>query len=238
MSKHIDEVLEIIENNKLHFLCTTETWLNLLNYKTELSAASPSTFKFVHEAGQDNNRKPGGDVEGTSYGGVAIQYKDENEEKEQEKICFGPIFKPVFDIVAMVLENDKWEVPVVLVNLYISPKKIKANFGEFVHHFEELLRILKKRGYDHVIITGDFNIHMDNYEDPSCRTFYDLLDRWGLNQHIHGGTRYPGEHTLDLVLTWNVAIRNVEIIYDKKLSDHCLILFEARPVTRRRDVKK
>ncbi|CAL8291912.1 unnamed protein product [Gadus morhua 'NCC'] len=111
---------------------------------------SPSTFKFHHEAGQD---EPVRGVEGTVYGGVAIQYKDENKEKEQERICFSPTFKPVFDIVAMVLENDKLEVPVVLVNLYISPKKIKAHFGEFVRHFEELLCILKKKGYDHVIIT-------------------------------------------------------------------------------------
>ena len=211
MSKHIDEVLEIIENHKLDFLCTTETWLNPSNYKTALSDASPSTFKFVHEAEQDNNRKPGG---GT-YGGVAIQYKNENKEKEQEKKLFSPTFKPVFDYVAMVLENDKWEVPVLLVNLYISPKKIKANFVEFVCHFEELLYILKEEGHDNVIITGDFNIHMDNPEDPSCQTFYDLLDSWGLNQHTHGATRYPGGHTLDLVITRNVAIRNVGKNYDK-----------------------
>ncbi|XP_030212422.1 uncharacterized protein LOC115543895 [Gadus morhua] len=235
MSKHIDEVLEVIENHKLDFLCTTETWLNPSNYNTVLSAASPSTFKFHHEAGQD---EPVRGVEGTVYGGVAIQYKDENKEKEQERICFSPTFKPVFDIVAMVLENDKLEVPVVLVNLYISPKKIKAHFGEFVRHFEELLCILKKKGYDHVIITGDFNIHMDNPEDPSVQTFCDLLVRLGLNQHTHGATRYPGGHTLDLVITLDVAIRKMKKVYNKKLSDHCLILFEARPVTRRRDVKK
>ena len=60
-----------------------------------------------------------------------------------------------------------------------------------------------------------FRSHMDNPEDPSCQTFYDLLDSWGLNQHTHGATRYPGGHTLDLVITRNVAIRNVGKNYDK-----------------------
>ena len=52
----------------------------------------------------------------------------------------------------------------------------------------------------HLLILGDFNIHMDNSECPEAQQFVDLISSLGLAQHVVGSTHKNG-HTLDLVLT-------------------------------------
>ena len=56
---------------------------------------------------------------------------------------------------------------------------------------------------DKLLITGDFNIHMDVPRDPDNIHFRDLLDAMGLvqhaKQHIHG-------RILDLIITRHLMI--------------------------------
>ena len=68
--------------------------------------------------------------------------------------------------MAVVLENDQWEVPVLLVNVYFPPGYSKPEFDQFLSDFEELLKALKKK-YKHIIFTGDLNIHMDDLKQES-----------------------------------------------------------------------
>ena len=49
-----------------------------------------------------------------------------------------------------------------------------------------------------LIITGDFNIHVDDESDS--RDFLDLLQSMSLEQHVHQPTHEKG-HTLDLTIT-------------------------------------
>ena len=51
-----------------------------------------------------------------------------------------------------------------------------------------------------LIITGDFNIHVDNPTHPHPHAFLDLLDSHHLTQHVHFPTHKRG-HTLDLLIT-------------------------------------
>src|SRR5271155_5747741 len=51
-----------------------------------------------------------------------------------------------------------------------------------------------------VLITGDFNIHVDILSDPFSKSFSNLLETFDLKQHITLPTHNRG-HTLDLLIT-------------------------------------
>ena len=52
----------------------------------------------------------------------------------------------------------------------------------------------------HLLLTGDFNFHVDDRTDSLASRFLDLLDSHNLIQHLPGPT-YKDNHTLDLMIT-------------------------------------
>ena len=88
----------------------------------------------------------------------------------------------------------------------------------------------------HLLLTGDFNFHVDDRTDSLASRFLDLLDSHNLIQHVSGPT-HKDNHTLDLMIT-----RACEDIIESwstlnpHLSDHSAIhskLSLARPRPRR-----
>ena len=53
---------------------------------------------------------------------------------------------------------------------------------------------------DHLVISGDFNIHMDVPDDPDAIKLRELLETTGLVQHVTVPT-HISMHTLDLIIT-------------------------------------
>jgi len=51
---------------------------------------------------------------------------------------------------------------------------------------------------ENLLISGYFNIHVDNIHDSDAIKFSDLLESFGLKQHVTGPTHKDG-HTLDLI---------------------------------------
>ena len=50
-----------------------------------------------------------------------------------------------------------------------------------------------------LVISGDFNLHLDDLGDNDTKKFMDLLETFSLSQHVSGPTHLLG-HTLDLVV--------------------------------------
>ena len=75
-----------------------------------------------------------------------------------------------------------------------------------------------------LLITGDFNIHVDKLGDPDGDSFRELLESMGFLQHVDKPTHQSG-HTLDLIITrqCDSVLASVPIT-DYFLSDHCSIL--------------
>ena len=73
-------------------------------------------------------------------------------------------------------------------------------------------------------MVGDFNIHVDNPKDSGTIEFNNILDSYGLTQHVTGPTHKLG-HTLDLVITKGLNISNL-MVTDVGLSDHSCIFFK------------
>ena len=88
-------------------------------------------------------------------------------------------------------------------------------FKEFSHYTESI--ILSK---EHLLILGDFNVHVDVLSDPDTRKFLDLLYSLGLEQHVDQPTHIHG-HTLDLAITRKASsIIQTSPRVDRYFSDH------------------
>jgi hypothetical protein len=74
-----------------------------------------------------------------------------------------------------------------------------------------------------LIIAGDFNLHVYDLDDADARIFADLLESFGLVQHVNFTTHTSG-HCLDLIITRS---SNDIIVMSPRpsllLSDHCFI---------------
>ena len=71
-----------------------------------------------------------------------------------------------------------------------------------------------------LLIVGNFNIHMDEADNPEKRGFSDMLSSYDLKQHVQTATHCSG-HMLDLVITRGNSnlVASVEVT-DQGISDH------------------
>jgi hypothetical protein len=53
---------------------------------------------------------------------------------------------------------------------------------------------------ERLVITGDFNFHVDIPTDRDAIKFLDILESYCLEQHVVGPTHVDG-HTLDLIIS-------------------------------------
>ena len=51
-----------------------------------------------------------------------------------------------------------------------------------------------------LLITGDFNFHMGERENHDMNKFLEILETFGLTQHVMVST-HPSHHILDLIIT-------------------------------------
>ena len=69
----------------------------------------------------------------------------------------------------------------------------------FLDDFAELLEEVLVN-YGKIVCMGDFNMHIDNMENPDAQVFLDMITAFGLENHVVFPTHRSG-HTLDLVIT-------------------------------------
>ena len=69
----------------------------------------------------------------------------------------------------------------------------------FLREFSDYLEsfVLSK---ERILIAGDFNIHVDDIRNVDAVTFLDVLDFFGLQQHVKQPTHVLS-HTLDLIIS-------------------------------------
>ena len=76
---------------------------------------------------------------------------------------------------------------------------------------------------NNVVIAGDFNLHIDNDEDPEAQLFTDMMAALGLDCHVDFPTHKYG-HSLDLVFTETLSeMKIIKCNPGTYLSDHCTI---------------
>ena len=75
-----------------------------------------------------------------------------------------------------------------------------SSYSSFFQDFSRLLEQVLTDAISHIIISGDFNLHVENLKNHHARQFIDNLDPFGLKQNVMEGTYVHGQ-TLDPVIT-------------------------------------
>ncbi|KAF7644646.1 hypothetical protein LDENG_00218380, partial [Lucifuga dentata] len=164
----------------------TETWLDNSCSATVLIEAAPPNFNFLNVSRVTRRG-----------GGIAAIF---NDTIQCNKISLGEFNS--FEYLCTVVKTSP---SILLVTIYRPPK----NCAHFIDDFSELLSIICT-GFSSFILTGDFNIHIDNPNDNTAKEFCALLDTFELLQHVTGPTHTRG-HTLDLVISKGLSIPVVNV---------------------------
>ena len=72
------------------------------------------------------------------------------------------------------------------------------------------------------MISGDFIIHVQKHDDRNVHKFLDILEQYGLKQHVETPTRASG-NTIDLIMTrkTDAIVRHTST--STLVSDHLLV---------------
>ena len=98
-----------------------------------------------------------------------------------------------------------------------------SDIDTFLSEFTAILETVAAYNCN-VVITGDFNIHVDDASDRGARRFLDLLESFGLSQFVTGPTHKQG-HTLDLVITRSDLPPPEISVEPPLISDHSVVNF-------------
>ena len=197
-------IQEFITDYNLDILTLSETWLSSDSPPSVLNSLTPSTFSFLHSPRTNG-----------LGGGLALIYRS------SLKMSRIPIqtFSSFESLCVRFTTTSAFSFN--FLTIYRPPASSKSIFNsEFATLLEDLATSPSE-----LIITGDFNIHVDQPSCPSSSPFLNLIDVFSLTQHITFPTHISG-HTLDLLLTRSssTAITSVDST-DPSLSDHRALLF-------------
>ena len=106
-----------------------------------------------------------------------------------------------FEILDLTITSGNKQFRLITIYRPRATKKNKLTTQLFFSKFSKLLEDLIATPHK-LMLTGDFNFHVDNPDNTEARNFLDLLNSAGFEQHFDGPTHCDG-HTLDLIITRN-----------------------------------
>ncbi|KAK2568581.1 hypothetical protein P5673_006515, partial [Acropora cervicornis] len=176
-------ICDCIINDKLDILVLTETWLCDNARDSAILDYYLPNYQFFHKP----RAQRGGGV------GVILRKGYDTHELVSNQYSS-------FEHLDLAISSGSTHLH--LPSVYRPPpsKKNKLTVAKFMNDFSALLEtIIISSGK--LIITGDFNFHMDDVPlNQDASLFMDLLDYYGLVQHVSSSTHARG-HLLDLIIT-------------------------------------
>ena len=109
------------------------------------------------------------------------------------------------------------------INFLVIYRPPSGSQSQFREKFVSLLDDVYSNSGD-IIVTGDFNIHMDNPNNLDTKNFTQVLADFGLISHVSGPTHIGG-HTLDLVITRQESTLVKSVRAEDIISDHLMLCF-------------
>jgi hypothetical protein len=194
---------ELVLENNTDIVTLTETWLR--GNASDLIAISELTsvlsgYMFVHEP---RKHKRGGGAGMLVKGGLKFTKHDTKPYRFFECLDVSVAFKHQF---------------IRFVTIY-RPDPHPRFISEFVEEFASFLEVIVPTTKN-LVLSGDFNIHMNKPNDPNVLKFTRLLETFNLVQHVMEPTHVKG-HTLDLIITQDGGDLIRDITVDSSLpTDH------------------
>ena len=184
---------DLAESRNIHVFALTETWLTPNSTSAEIFDAIPPGFTFLSTA------RPVPDTCTSSVigGGTAFLIREPCTLLSSPTTTFKSF---EMSTVTLKLPHSK----LTIFNIYRPPSSLAksrhtASFSQFLEDFQTLISSISTTPHE-FLITGDFNIHVDDLTDSNALKFISLLDLANLTQHVPFST-HCHSHTLDLVIT-------------------------------------
>ena len=185
-----------IYEHDIDIVALTETWLTPDDKYEALELCSNNAV--IHRCDR-----------GSTGGGVAIMCKNEYD----SKLIPSDSYRTFEHVMVSINISGK---PFRIVCIYRPPK---SSPSQFIEEFSLFLENNCLAG-DPILLTGDFNIHVDISTDPFTKKFNEILYAFSLKQHIAAATHDKG-HTLDLILSRSNDETSIDSTYvGDFLSDH------------------
>lgn len=160
----------------------TETWL------TEKDAAVRAELALDGYNFVDHPRV------GRCGGGTGLIYRDT---LRVQKVEAGE--KESFEFSEWVVSTVSHKFRLFIINRPPYSDEHRVPTSVFFREFSDYLEtVLLSR--EPILLTGDYNVHVDVTSDYDAMKFADLLECFGLVQHVTEPTHEDG-HTLDLIIT-------------------------------------
>ena len=187
---HHTALFSIAESHHIDLFALTETWITPHTTSAELLDSIPKGFSllsFPRPASSSAKSKVIG-------GGTAFLIRDTYHILSSS----APIFKS-FEASSVTLKLPKSKFTVF--NIYHPPPSSAKSvpFSQFLIDFQTLISHVATTSHE-FLITGDFNIHLDDLENSNTKLFLSLLDSCNLTQLVNFPTHRQG-HTLDVIIT-------------------------------------
>ena len=120
-------------------------------------------------------------------------------------------------------------------NIYRPPtsSNYSSKNSVFLDEFSSLLSVAATTPNE-FLLTGDFNVHVDDPSNSHATDFLNLLSSVNLVQHVNFPTHIKN-HTLDLVITANTSLLSPKLSHSiLNITDHYLIIadLEIKPFAR------
>lgn len=218
VSKKTFSIREKIIESSLDILAITETWLSERDH-AKIGEMLPSTHTFLHVPRQDDER--GGGV------GIFLSKQFTNI----KMIPRQPFNSFEYLEVNFYYNNNFFK----FIIIYRPPSSSKPVFLEDYSKLTESIDC----PFHSLFICGDFNLWMDDNNDPYVKRFKENLDIFNLANMVTIPTSRGG-HILDLILneTPDGLVSNVEVETDFSMSDHKFIFFALNIPRKDRQVKR
>src|SRR6201996_7136625 len=194
---------DFILDNSLEIVLLTETWLSNDVPSCVLNSLTPPNFSLLNQP-RLTGRGGGLAVLHRSY--FKISEIPSPTTSSFESLCF------------------KLSLSSRTFNLLFVYRPPSGSVPSFLDEFSDLLAILCSQPAE-LIISGDFNFHVNDSSSSHTRSFLKLLESFGLKQHVNFPTHDSG-HSLNLVITRSSSSSLLSNIHSHfpALSDHDAVI--------------
>jgi hypothetical protein len=195
---------DTLSEHPYDLIALTETWLSPKHTPAELIDLTPQGYDLL-----SCPRATG------TGGGVAFLIR------QTLSYHFSTFSSKSFEAISITVTLPKTSL--TIFNVYRPPDSSSHtdSFGTFLKEFQTQLATMATTPHP-FLITGDFNIHIENSANSHSASFLSLLNDANLTQHVHTPTHVHG-HTLDLVISHSSLNPDVQCLTSTP-SDHFPIL--------------
>ena len=194
---------DYITTNKISVCAITKTWLKNDPDDLRHKEIAPIGYNIISHSRSS----------GRQGGGTALVYKngfnivDKTDTHKFETMEFAEY--------NIMLKTET-------INMYVIYRPPSTSVLKFCEDLFDLLSDNIVQDRSKLLLVGDFNIHVDDHNNPDTITFNDFMESIGIRNHINF-TMHTSHHTLDLVLTDGNDRLVLRVDWHHYLSDHCFV---------------